>query len=86
MNEPVPTVVDTVFAAALLGVSERSFAELRKRPGFPAPVALFGPLRPRWRVADILAWVDALPALDPQPMPAHLIEGKRRKRAGRGKA
>jgi predicted DNA-binding transcriptional regulator AlpA len=83
MNERFPEVVAAAEAAALIGCSERSFHELRRREGFPAPVRLFGPLRPRWRVSDLRAWVESLPALDPQPMPTHLIEGKRRKRAAR---
>jgi predicted DNA-binding transcriptional regulator AlpA len=84
MGDRLPEVVAAAEAAALIGCSERSFHEIRQREGFPAPIKLFGPLRPRWRVADLRAWIESLPALDPQPMPTYLIEGKRRKRAARG--
>jgi predicted DNA-binding transcriptional regulator AlpA len=80
-NGRLPEVVSAVEAAALIGCSERSFHEIRNRDGFPAPVRLFGPLRPRWRVADLRTWVEALPSLERQPTPAYLVEGKRRKRA-----
>ena len=36
----VPQVVEALGGAQLLGVSERTYAELRKRPGFPRPIAL----------------------------------------------
>ena len=83
MKEHLPLSVPAAEAAELIGVSERSFHDLRRREGFPAPIRLFGPLRPRWRVADLCAWVESLPELEPQPMPTQLIEGKRLKRAGR---
>jgi predicted DNA-binding transcriptional regulator AlpA len=83
MKEHLPLSVAAAEAAELVGVSERSFHELRRREGFPAPIRLFGPLRPRWRVADLRAWVESLPELDSQPMPAQLLAGKQRKRAAR---
>ncbi|MBY0437379.1 MAG: hypothetical protein K2W80_04235 [Burkholderiales bacterium] len=83
MKEHLPLSVPAAEAAELVGVSERSFHDLRRRDGFPAPIKLFGPLRPRWRVADLRAWVESLPELELQPTPLQLIEGKRRKRATR---
>ena len=86
MKEHLPLSVTAAEAASLLGVSERSFHEFRKRKGFPPAVLLFGPLRPRWRVSDLWQYVESLPTLDPQPMPMQLIEGKRRKRVARNAA
>jgi hypothetical protein len=78
--EPVRLVDDTDSAADLLGVSPRTFAELRKRSGFPKPVALLGPLRPRWRRADLVAYVEGLPTLDePAAEPAPLRSARRAK-------
>ncbi|MCA3099731.1 MAG: hypothetical protein INH00_18320 [Rhodocyclaceae bacterium] len=74
-----PLIVDADEGAALLRVSPRAFADLRKREGFPLPVALFGPRNPRWRVAELVQWVQSLPALKEMDAPFHLIQGKRRK-------
>jgi hypothetical protein len=76
-----PLIVDADGGAALLDVSPRAFADLRKREGFPPPVALFGPRNPRWRVAELARWVESLPPLKSMDVPLQLIEGKRRKRA-----
>jgi predicted DNA-binding transcriptional regulator AlpA len=78
-----PEILDTVQVATLLGCSERTIPELRKRPGFPAPVALFGVNRPRWRREDLLAWMRGLPALEAAPAPSRLARGKAEKRAAR---
>jgi len=79
----VPQVVEALGGAQLLGVSERTYAELRKRPGFPRPIALLTARNPRWRVADLLSWLDRLPELDQQPEPAQLRRGKKAKLAAR---
>jgi len=76
-------VVDAAGGATLCGVSERKYAELRKRPGFPRPIALLTARNPRWRVADLLSWLDRLPELDQQPEPAQLRRGKKAKLAAR---
>lgn len=76
-----PLIVDADGGAALLNVSPRAFADLRKREGFPLPVALFGPRNPRWRVAELVLWTDSLSASKSMAVPMQLIEGKRRKRA-----
>lgn len=48
-------------AAAYLDLSSRSFYELSKSEGFPAPVAVPGMPALRWRREDLRAWVRALP-------------------------
>lgn len=78
---PVRLVDDADSAATALGVSLRTFAELRKRPGFPAPIALLGPLRPRWRRADLVAYVENLPTIETQPEPASLRKGRAARKA-----
>jgi predicted DNA-binding transcriptional regulator AlpA len=78
---PRAHVVDAVRGAQLLGVSERSFHELRRRPEFPAPIALFGTRTRRWRVADLLEWLANVPSAATQPSPPQLLAGKARKRA-----
>jgi hypothetical protein len=81
-----PLIVDADGGAALLDISPRAFADLRKREGFPSPVALFGPRNPRWRVAELVQWVESLPPLKSMDMPQQLIDGKRRKRAEHARA
>lgn len=77
MDEQDKLTVDAVDAAALLGVSERTFHTLRKRPGFPRPIALLGPRRPRWRTADLFHWLNAVPTLDgDEPEPSRLARSR----------
>jgi len=59
-----PLTVDALAGAARLGVSERSYHELRKRPDFPRAVDIFGSSRPRWRIRDLDDWVANLPTID----------------------
>jgi predicted DNA-binding transcriptional regulator AlpA len=47
-------LADVHESASLIDVGERKFHELRKQPGFPAPVAL-GQRCLRWRVAELQA-------------------------------
>lgn len=78
MDDRDPLSVDAVRGAVLLGISERAFHELRKRPDFPRPVALFGPRRPRWRTADLYKWLTTLPTIDSNERePARLARGRK---------
>lgn len=69
-------LVDAAEGADTLGVSERNFHELRKVPGFPAPVAGLGKRMIRWRMAELEAWVAALPAAAATVEPPQLKRGK----------
>lgn len=53
-------LIDARECATLIGCSVRKFHQLRGHAGFPAPVSL-GQRSVRWRAADIVAFVDALP-------------------------
>jgi predicted DNA-binding transcriptional regulator AlpA len=77
MDEQARLTVDAVDAADLLGVSERTFHTLRKRPGFPRPIALLGPRRPRWRTVDLYHWINAVPTIDVDaPEPGRLARSR----------
>jgi len=77
---PEQLITDAIGAARLIGCSERTFHDLRKRADFPKPLKLF-PTRPRWRIADVRSWVDAMPTDDGTlPEPPQLPAGKRAKR------
>ena len=48
----------TTDACAALGVSRKTWAQWRRRPGFPEPAAELG-RRPVWEAARVRAWVKA---------------------------
>lgn len=51
--------VDAAGVGALLGYTARQVAErLACRADFPQPLRLDGHGRPRWKVAEVLAWAD----------------------------
>lgn len=55
-------LLDAKEGAALLGIGERTFHNLRKRNGFPLPVSgLLTSRVVRWRRSDLEAFVAALP-------------------------
>ena len=61
-----PLLLTAVAAGRLLGVGPTRFYELRREPGFPAPVGLPGQKAAvRYRRSDLEAWVASL-----QPEPA----------------
>ena len=60
MKATTPLLISAPDAARLLGVSERSFHNLRHRPDFPRPITI-GTRCVRWRVADLEAFIEALP-------------------------
>lgn len=74
-------LVDAAEAAEAVGVSERNFHELRKLSGFPPPVAGLGKRMIRWRMAELEAWVAALPAAAARGEPPQLVRGKAMKTA-----
>jgi predicted DNA-binding transcriptional regulator AlpA len=83
MNDQPALTADAVRAASLLGVSERTFHNLRKRADFPRAVALLSNSRPRWRTADLEAWVKALPLIEAEAQePQRLFEGRYRAQRG----
>lgn len=65
-------LVSAIGAATLLDISERLFHQLRHTPEFPKPVSLGGKRSTRWRVADLHAYVEALPVSTPVDEPAQL--------------
>jgi predicted DNA-binding transcriptional regulator AlpA len=67
-----PLILDAIAAAELLGISERAFHYARRKQSFPKPIDVFGPRRPRWRRADLVAWVESRPELEPQSEPSRL--------------
>ena len=55
----------------LTGLSPRTISRLRKRTGtFPQPVQLPGLRDPRYRKADVLAWLASLESVGADPEPA----------------
>lgn len=80
-------IVDALQGAARLGVSERSYHELRKRPDFPRPVDIFGSARPRWRTKDLDEWVANLATIEgPFEEPRQLAARRNGGRARTAKA
>ena len=61
MSGITPILLDAKASATFLGVSLRTFRDLRKEPGFPLPVSL-GPRTHRWRRSDLETWVASLQA------------------------
>jgi hypothetical protein len=80
-----PIVFDLEMVARFLGISIRAAHGLRRRPEFIARVpaiALLSPSRPRWRRADLEAWVAGLPTIDePAPEPAAMRKGREQRRS-----
>ena len=63
-KQPTPTgtpeaeTLNTVQAAALLGISRTQFWKLRKKFNWPQPVPMSTPTRLQFRRADVLALID----------------------------
>ncbi len=55
---PEPLAVDAITAGGMLGISRSQFFKLHASGRVPSPVYL-GTRAPRWRVAEIRAWLDA---------------------------
>jgi predicted DNA-binding transcriptional regulator AlpA len=58
-HQSAPLLLSAPESAAKLGMSVRRFHQLR--PSLPQPVVL-GPRHVRWRLADLVAWVEGLSA------------------------
>jgi predicted DNA-binding transcriptional regulator AlpA len=71
-------LVSAVDGAGLLGVSERTFHALRRRPDFPRARQL-GPRCMRYSVEELRAWASALPAQGPQAVPRSLAQKRKPK-------
>lgn len=69
---PPPLAVDAAGAAAVLGISERLFYDLRKRPGFPAPREL-SPGVKRYLLAELHEWLVAQPVAPVAAEPGQLV-------------
>jgi predicted DNA-binding transcriptional regulator AlpA len=80
---PAPILVDVNGVAALLGVGLRTVHKLRHEPEFPQPVAL-GARATRWKVAEVVAWVESRPRVADRPEPAELTRARAAKRATGG--
>jgi predicted DNA-binding transcriptional regulator AlpA len=61
MDTPQPLLVSAHQAARIIGISERTLHNFRKREDFPKPIVL-GPRTVRWRRQEIEAWIASLPA------------------------
>ena len=58
----LPLLLTAVAAGRFIGVGPTRFYELRRVPGFPAPVGLPGQkAAARYRRSDLEAWVASLP-------------------------
>ncbi|MCU0896723.1 MAG: hypothetical protein MUC55_04400 [Burkholderiales bacterium] len=66
-----PVLLSAPQAAALLGISERRFHELRRDPGFPQAV-LIGARCVRWHRDELAEYVKSLPRVTVLPEPQHL--------------
>ena len=79
MAQPHRNLLATVAeGAAIVGVGERKFQDLRKTPGFPEAIAL-GPRCLRFRVADLEAWVASRPTVQQQREPIELALSRKRR-------
>ncbi len=52
-------LLNTVEAAALLSIKPRTLEDWRRRTGNGPPVLYLTPALPRYRLGDVLAWLDA---------------------------
>lgn len=66
-------LVSVTDAADLLGVSERTIHELRRRPDFPKPVEL-GRRCVRWHLEELRAWATELPRQQILEEPSQLAQ------------
>ena len=57
-GKPEPLAVAAKGGAAMLGISRSQFFKLHASGRLPMPVRL-GTKSPRWRVAELRAWLDA---------------------------
>lgn len=72
-----PPFLNESQAAALFGVSQRTFADLRHEAWMPEPMVL-GPRSLRWSRDELVeAMRQRAPRGQRQPMPAHLAAAKR---------
>lgn len=79
-NEAWPTMLlsESDFCAALGGISERKFKQLRAAGIVPSPKEL-GPRIARWTLADVHAVVERLPRRESRPEPETLAEARRQR-------
>ncbi len=60
-EHPAPELLDANAAAALAGVSRRTWLTLESKNQIPKPVELPVKRLTRWRRADVLRWIEELP-------------------------
>ena len=79
-NEPAagfqPLLTEKALRAALGGISERKFKDLRAAGVIPDPLEL-GPRQPRWTPTDFLEILRRLPRRPIRQEPETLAEGRR---------
>lgn len=73
---PVRLLTTVDMRAALGGMGERRFHELRTEGIIPAPLEL-GPRAPRWTFDDLAATINRLPRRERSPEPETLAQGRR---------
>ena len=81
-------LVDSVDAAAMLGISERAFYDLIRRDHDLAVRAkcVLGPRASRYKTSVLREWVDSHPASKPVPQPERLARGRAAARVARDPA
>jgi predicted DNA-binding transcriptional regulator AlpA len=53
-----PALVDAITAARFCGISRAKWWELHSSGRVPAPIRALGPRCPRWRMSELLDWID----------------------------
>ena len=76
IDHPPPLLSERAFRAALGGMSERKFQELRVT-GVVDPPLMLGPRVSRWTPQDVAATVARLPRREKAPEPETLAQGRR---------
>ncbi len=78
-HHEIPTLLAKAeLGAKIIDVSERKFHELRHTPDFPKPV-LLSPRCVRWRIDDLVAYVNKLQTVAALSEPAQLRHARETK-------
>jgi predicted DNA-binding transcriptional regulator AlpA len=76
MDTSQPLLISASQAARIIGISERTLHNFRKRDDFPKPIVL-GPRTVRWRHQEIEVWIASLPAeTQPRSEPERLCSSR----------
>jgi predicted DNA-binding transcriptional regulator AlpA len=82
---PAPILLTDVEAAAILGVSKRTFLNLRSSPWCPSAIAL-GPRLLRWSADELRAAVASMPRQTDRVQPQSLLRAKIERMKATGEA